>query len=318
MIKMAHDKLFYKYRSLKERKGQDERKDQDHTIINLANNQLYFDYPINFNDPFDSRVYCSFEGTREELNEKAGINIAELSKGIYEEQNGIIKINYGKLFIKDGEKNLHGDVPYVIYPKICCFSEVCDDILMWSHYADCHKGICLCFKSVKMNNEHWLPIGTPNNQFAHILFQRVVYNENVPEPINLLDEYMKIKMHEVLLDKLSKWEYEKEFRIILDQDSDKRLLSEDMFEKGIIKYQKENLQGIIFGMKIKYENAELVYNTVKENYLDKGYAVKFYEAKEVRYKYEVKVDEIKDIDKYLLELKHSNELHSPTLRDYIY
>lgn len=309
---MVYDKLFYKYRSLKE------RKDQDYTIINLANNQLYFDYPINFNDPFDSRVYCSFEGTKEEFNEKTGINIADLNKEMYKEQNGIIKIDYGKLFITDGIKNLHGDVPYVIYPKICCFSEVYDDILMWSHYADYHKGICLCFKSVKVNNEYWLPISTPTNQFAHILFQRVVYHKNVPDSINLLDEDMKIKMHEFLLDKLLIWNYEQEFRIILDQDSDKRLLSEDMFEKGIIKYHKENLQGIIFGMKIKYENAELVYNTVKENYLDKGYIVKFYEAKEVRYKYEVKIDEIKDIDTYLLELKHSDELHSLTLHDYIY
>lgn len=311
---MVYDKLFYKYRSLKD------GNDKCFTITNLANNQLYFDYPINFNDPFDSRVYCFYEGTKEEFYEKTEINIAKIDKKIYEDRNGIIKIDYGKLFSEDGKKNLHGDLPYVFYPKVCCFSEECNDILMWSHYADYHKGICLCFKSVKVNNEHCLPIGTPNSQFANIPFQRVIYHKNVPEPINLLDEDedMKIKMHEVLLEKLLFWNYEQEFRIILDQDSDKRLLSEDMFEKGIIKYQKENLQGIIFGMKIKYENAELVYNTVKENYLDKGYMVKFYEAKEARYKYEVKVDEIKDIDTYLLELKHSDELHSLTLSDYIY
>ncbi|AKB43333.1 DUF2971 domain-containing protein [Methanosarcina vacuolata] len=308
---MVYNKLFYKYRSLKEGNNSS-------TIINLANNQLYFDYPSNFNDPFDSRIYCFYEGTKEEIYEKTGINIDEINKEMYEEHNGIIKIDYRKLFIEDGKKNLHGDVLYVLYPKICCFSEVCDDILMWSHYADYHKGICLCFKSVKVNNEYCLPIGTPNSQFANIYFQRVGYHKNVPEPINLFDEDMKIKMHEVLLDKLLFWNYEQEFRIILDPDSDKRLLSEEMFEKGIIKYQKESLQGIIFGMKIKYENAELVYNTVKENYLDKGYVVKFYEAKEVRYKYEVKVDEIKNINTYLLELKHSDELHSLTLRDYIY
>jgi hypothetical protein len=25
---------------------------------------------------------------------------------------------------------------------VMCISEVPDDILMWSHYADCHKGVC--------------------------------------------------------------------------------------------------------------------------------------------------------------------------------
>ncbi len=30
---------------------------------------------------------------------------------------------------------------------VSCFSETCDSILMWSHYADSHKGVCIEFEN---------------------------------------------------------------------------------------------------------------------------------------------------------------------------
>ena len=36
---------------------------------------------------------------------------------------------------------------------VCCFSEKKDDILMWSHYADGHKGFCLEFITPKHNRD---------------------------------------------------------------------------------------------------------------------------------------------------------------------
>ena len=44
--------------------------------------------------------------------------------------------------------NFHGHFNQVDLPKVSCFSEKADTILMWGHYADKHKGICLrgCLK----------------------------------------------------------------------------------------------------------------------------------------------------------------------------
>jgi len=96
------------------------------------------------------------------------------------------------------------------------------------------------------------------------------------------------------------WIYEQEYRIILnhDDDVDEILLSKEMFDKGVVKYQKEDLEGIVFGMRINYENAKLVYDAVKKNYIDKGIEVNLYEAKEVPRSYEVKIEKIRDIDTY--------------------
>jgi len=90
--------------------------------------------------------------------------------------------------------------------------------------------------------------------------------------------------------------------LITRYDIDKGLLSKDEFEKGLVKYRTEDLEGIVFGMKITYENAKLVYDTVTKNYLDEGIAVNFYEAKEVPRKYTIKIEPINDVEKYIDDL----------------
>jgi hypothetical protein len=56
-------------------------------------------------------------------------------------------------------------------------------------------------------------------------------------------------------------------------------------------------------LKISYDNAKLVYDTVKKNYLDEGIAVNFYEAKEVPHKYTVDIVPIDDVEKYVDSLR---------------
>jgi hypothetical protein len=78
------------------------------------------------------------------------------------------------------------------------------------------------------------------------------------------------------------------------------ILDNSFLENGLAKYGKKSLEGIIFGLKINYENAKLVYDTIKKNYLDEGIAVNFYEAKEVPRKYAVDIGEpIEDVEKYI-------------------
>ena len=156
---MLKEKFFYQYHDLKISKDE-KGVDQNYTIKNLAENQLFFRSPTEFNDPFDSRAYCFFHGTREQFKNsiKSFENVEDnqldseidldLDNGIGEIRGGLIFVDYRKLFSKDGIP-LHGDIPKEMYPKICCFSGTCRSILMCSHYADRHRGICLRFRSLK-------------------------------------------------------------------------------------------------------------------------------------------------------------------------
>lgn len=97
-----------------------------------------------------------------------------------------------------------------------------------------------------------------------------------------------------LLTKYSDWKYEKEYRMFLFEND---------LEEGIIRYEKESLEGIIFGLKINPDNVRRIYNIIDDNYLKEGADVIFYESKEIRGSYNIKTEKINDIDKYLESLE---------------
>jgi Protein of unknown function (DUF2971) len=198
-------------------------------------------------------------------------------------------------------------------PSISCFSDIDRNILMWSHYADYHQGICIRLRSYKRTfklNENWavdllisyglaepkkeyylfdLYSPTTNKLVVNNIFYKVEYNDELPESVNFFDQNNK-KMFKFLRTKFSDWIYENEYRLMIGRE---------YLENSALKYKKSDLEGVIFGLKIGYDDAKLVYETIKENYLDKGFNVNFYEAKEVVGKYEVIPELITDVEKYL-------------------
>lgn len=108
-----------------------------HSII--ANNEMYFNSPENFNDPYDCNI--PIESTSSDENIRDWI----LSNGGNEEEVTVFIQHF---------RNNPDYVPTIIKKHmnangICCFSKLYDSILMWSHYADYHKGICLKFDMTK-------------------------------------------------------------------------------------------------------------------------------------------------------------------------
>lgn len=333
----SNDTFFYKYQSLKVAVDDDGKVVKDdkgndviYTIQNLANNQLFFNRPDKFNDPLDSRPYWCLHGRKEKYinslmccyNNLSRNDIEQyiqdsIDRGDMEEEGDLIF--YDPIVEKD--LKLRGYSFEESLPKICCFSGTCRNILMWSHYADYHRGICLRFRSAKdweniELGEHYLDFDYRDystqlllakkdpfhNLFYKKKFLKVEYKpkEYICPMVNYLDTDSNLEMVKSLLNKFCDWHYEDEYRMIITRyDIINGLLSSDEFENGLLKYQKEDLGGIVFGMKITYENAKLIYETIKENYLDQGINVNFYEAKEVPRKYEIKICEIKDIDTYL-------------------
>ena len=102
------------------------------------------------------------------------------------------------------------------YCRIACFSESVDSILMWSHYADSHKGFVLEYDFRPMLK----------NPIEHVLIAPVIYDEErldvssyiAWEFLHLLKVNSKnpdIASHlKVALHKSVAWAYEKEWRLI--------------------------------------------------------------------------------------------------------
>ena len=92
---------------------------------------------------------------------------------------------------------------------ILSLSESYSDILMWGHYADSHKGICIGFDY----NELLFPFSYEESEPMQVTYP---LDNNYP-PWSPLDEADSAQIKTIYLTKAKHWKYEKEWRIILPE-----------------------------------------------------------------------------------------------------
>jgi hypothetical protein len=174
--------------------------------------KFYFACPGEFNDPFDCRALFSLRDIDEKdfrrflmgLFEKRCPNIS--TDAIIQRADETIK----KGFHKDinwlrRHEDKYGEILEMEVSKlgVLCLSEKQDDILMWSHYAGKHRGFVLQFD--KSTLELW--------QYC----SPVIYQEQYPTFKEFIGLIPRLGLHEIfLLRKAKHWEYEREWRVIID------------------------------------------------------------------------------------------------------
>jgi hypothetical protein len=166
-------------------------------LDSLVKSQLFFASPARLNDPFDCRV-----------------DLKKALQNAIDQSSSKEKENLSKLIKMEGFFNKLGkDVGNC---GICSFSLELLNSLLWSHYADGHKGICLTYRF----DESY--IIDPSNEIIGIA--------DVKYETNPLTEWFKIKANElpnlkfdnffeeiiktILTIKDDCWGHEKEIRII--------------------------------------------------------------------------------------------------------
>lgn len=131
------------------------------------------------------------------------------------------------------------------YWHVYCLTPHDCSTLMWSHYADSHRGICLEFAA-------------DNALFARA--QRVVYRAEYP--VWLPQVHLEDRIEQVLLTKSSDWQYEEEYRpIARKRDAggnagEKVLISDD----GYLPLPDDALKSVIAGCEA---NREMIAEIVK-------------------------------------------------------
>jgi hypothetical protein len=123
---------------------------------------------------------------------------------------------------------------------ISCFSEKWDSLLMWSHYADCHKGICIQYDFALQHRKKG------NCIFPDI--HPVIYTDRVFSVTdgNSLQCSAFVKAKE--------WKYEKEWRIIAD----------NMQKKSFNMKIPTPVNSIILGCKISNDDKESIHRLASE------------------------------------------------------
>lgn len=234
----------------------------------LKNNYQWFSHPLDFNDPYDCNIELEYGNNTPYEVENFCIEIDNRGSSSKQSLNEIIKYFVDNSDEISNVMKTH-DAESVSKKRICCFSEKDDSLLMWSHYADNHEGVCLSFDFTK------------DLDFFDVPYC-VEYLERYPK-INFIKDWSIIKVFRIQLATKSKeWEYEKEIRII--KVYDRQPYKQD------INFKKEALSSIKFG----YKSLEIEQIKIK-SILEKvgGYEhVKFYKAKLKRFEFGMEYEEI--------------------------
>lgn len=134
--------------------------------------------------------------------------------GLYEKAYQIIypqnadASRISKEFFEMAEQNLNTDLCAIF--KICCFSTDYKNKLMWSHYADSHKGICVEYDFSETYKSDIIPLPICYSKDRLKVPWDKAFNQS-PEAKNDLIAY-RIK---ALLTKDKMWQYEHEWRILV-------------------------------------------------------------------------------------------------------
>lgn len=161
----------------------------------------------------------------------------------------------------------------------CCFSARYDSTLLWSHYADQHRGICLAFKFGTFPHNGKLGDFESIEADQPLLFREVNYSTQRPNLLMNTDDQSIVPIEVIdqcVFTKSSDWSYEAEWRFLKRSSAN---VTDQKFRKNILKQ-------IIFGMRCSKEDVLRLSQIVVEKY---GDAVTLHMAKKHGHKYAIEI-----------------------------
>lgn len=226
----------YKYRAFNEF--------TDEIIIKSS---LWYANPTRFNDPFDMSPSFRQKYSKREIKE----HIKDFIKNCENTKNSPIEEQ--EKYRRKFENRSNTDQKFVAIRERLFFEQISstgvvslskhnDSILMWSHYAENHKGLVFEFDYTgKKFDLHEFPHKVEYIDGYGLLSHAVSREERNKQ------------METILLSKYNDWSYEGEYRII------------DFDFQGNKPFQKELLTKIIFGLRSSPEDMQSMVKLCREN-----------------------------------------------------
>lgn len=228
--------------------------------------------PSEFNDPYDCGVPIRYDLLSEDdmykLSKEKHPNCSEefhQRQVKFAMTNTAKKLKAGKhdeMFRK--EINYWKDVL-----GIFCASENYSNILLWSHYADNHRGFCVKLKSEGIFYAAGYMVGS------------VIYKDEIPELLpgynKNMDEEHKTTIQQ-FFSKYSGWSYEEEIRFIGFKKANK-----------IVEIDPQTIEAVYFGWSMPPEDKSKKLKELQE--LEHLKHIKYYEMKINSTKYELEAVE---------------------------
>jgi hypothetical protein len=211
---------FYKYRSM----SGDAEEWVERTVLH---DEIYFGPASSFNDPFDLRAVVSLDATPEcrrsdflRMSRKFAPELTEEQHAIEADRVMATSFSAEEIALTTGAIQAITNHFVTTRVGVYCVSTKPDDILMWAHYADFHRGVCLVFDGTLALMAH---------------AQKVAYRHD-RAPLNPYEDSQEVMAEKALLTKSEQWKYESEWRLLWPDDG-----------PGVVKFTPANLTGVIIG-----------------------------------------------------------------------
>lgn len=215
------DYTFFKYRDINK-----------YLIDALVKCTIHFSSPNDLNDPFDCRVDIK----------KAVLQAIDITTG--KRKDVLTKFSETMESLLDQIQKDSSNF------SVCSFSLKIDEPLLWSHYANKHKGVCLTYtfpESFLDNSDEIMgvaPISYLDNAMTHW------FASNMPIEESDLTDFVIEVIKQMISIKSPAWAYEEEVRIIRQK-------------QGPFAIERSHLKQICFGLDTSDADIELIKNIVR-------------------------------------------------------
>ncbi|MEM7803286.1 MAG: DUF2971 domain-containing protein [Pseudomonadota bacterium] len=262
-VRPAQSRFLYKYRAIDP--------ESDLSIERLRSivvgGELWFSSPLDFNDPFDMSMSIVLGGSAKDKRRRYDAILKENGVPFKKRQEMVGRL--ARTPTQDIERLLRDShTKQLGTTGVFSFAGDPRNILMWSHYAQDHSGVCLQFERAR------------DYQFLSAALL-VRYSPDFPV-VDWTSDFQE-SLSEVLLRKFDGWAYEKEERIIRLGEAN-----------SIQRVQPEALTAIIMGCRISSASEKVISNLMAER-LSAGYPlVRIYRAREELANYALRLELVDD------------------------
>ena len=266
----------------------------------LKNDTAFLSPAYNFNDPYDSGLTVDYEIHLNRIKEKVIFDFCtsffylfpnRSFEDFFSEIKNLLKdvplknlgrvlgnsLNQDEIIVQDLISKIEYWIEqtkdiYLDYVKslselyqstvyVACFTETQDNILMWSHYAQNHEGICIEYDFSRLEFTSRTIQSLSPVKYINELFDTIDYSNRTP-----ID-----KIQLAALSKFDGWKYENEWRLI-------SILKEEQ------RFQLIKPTAVIFGTKTLIEDKEWISKICEE----RGIPTKQAELSRTEYKLHIK------------------------------
>lgn len=123
---------------------------------------------------------------------------------------------------------------------ILCLTESPDNLLMWAHYADAHRGFVVEFDS---DASFFDQRRGPGDEFRHL--RKVTYSDLRPSLV-----FSEIKSFSPFITKGSEWSYEAEWRMMLPLSDATQVIGEGVLGIHLFAYPRTAIRSVILGCRM--------------------------------------------------------------------